>query len=115
VTDDAIDLFIDELLRHGGGLFRVGLVVLGIDLPLDLLAIDDDVLRVQVFDGHFHAVGVVLAKAGLRARQGRCATDGDGDGVCSVGVPMAMDRASSGATYFSFMNEPPIGKTCVVL
>ncbi len=102
VADDAIDLFINEFLRHGGGLFRVGLVVLGIDLPLDLFAADDDVLRVQIFDGHFHAVGVVLAEAGLRARQGRCATDGDGDGVRSVGGANGHGQGQQRSDVFQF-------------
>ena len=65
VADHAGDLGVAQLLGDGRALLRVGGVVFGRDLELDLLAADHDVLGVQVLDGHAHAVLVVLAVVGL--------------------------------------------------
>jgi hypothetical protein len=61
----------------GRALLRVGGVVFGLDLELDLLAADRDALRVQVLDGHADAVLVVLAVVRLRTGQRRHVTDLD--------------------------------------
>ena len=78
MPDHAGDFVVDELLRHDRALLGVGLVILGIELELDLLAIDRDTLRVGVIDGQAGAVFVVLAKVSLRARGRADVSDLDG-------------------------------------
>ena len=67
VADDAGDLGVDQLLRDDRALLRVGLVVFGDELELDLLAVDHDVLGVGIVDRQAGAVLVVLAQVRLRA------------------------------------------------
>jgi len=68
---------IHKLLRHGHAGLGVALVVLGHQLELQRLATHVDLARVQVLDGQAHAVVVVAAGEGVRARQGAAVADLD--------------------------------------
>jgi hypothetical protein len=67
VADDTGDLGVAQLLRSGGALLRIGRVIFGDQLELDLLAADRHALGVEVVDRHARAVLVVLAVVRLRA------------------------------------------------
>ena len=67
MPDHAGNFVVDELLRHDRALLGIGLIVLGIQLELDLLAIDRDALRVGVVDSQAGTILVVLAKVSLWA------------------------------------------------
>ena len=75
MTDDAVDLGIDQLLRGGSALLRIGRVVFLDQFELDLLAVDHRALGVELVDRHLGAVLVVLAVIGLRAGQRRREAD----------------------------------------
>lgn len=75
MADDRDDLLVDELLRDGGALLRIGLIVLGDELEPEHLAVDHHLLRVDVVDGEAHPVLVVLAEMGDRAGGRRHAAD----------------------------------------
>jgi hypothetical protein len=66
VTDHAVHLRVDQLLRHAGGLLRVARVVFGHQLERHLLTGDRGAARVEVFDCHARGVLGVLAKVGHR-------------------------------------------------
>jgi len=66
----------------------IGGVVFSGENELHMLATDDDVLLVQILDGHARAVLLVLAVVGLCAGDGADLADGDGD-------VLSLDRASA--------------------
>src|SRR6185503_8232534 len=71
------DLGVHELLGDGRAHLRVGLVVLAHHLERDGLAVDGDLLVVRLRDREGHAVLVVLAEVGDRARERPGVGDGD--------------------------------------
>ncbi|MPN17629.1 hypothetical protein SDC9_164984 [bioreactor metagenome] len=79
VADNAIDLFVNQLLGNDGALLRIGLVVFRDQLELDLGATDFETLSIQLLDGENGTALVVLAKVGLRAghRRDMAALDDD--------------------------------------
>jgi hypothetical protein len=66
----AVHFRVDELLRDERAHLRIGLVVLGHQLELDVLAADLRLLRIELVDRHLRAVLVVLAIVGLPAVRG---------------------------------------------
>ncbi len=78
VADHARHLQVAELLRDGRGLARVAGIVFRRDLEADLLAADDEVLRVEVVHRHAHAVFGVLADVRDAAGDGAGMADLDG-------------------------------------
>ena len=65
--DGARHLVVAQLLRSSRALLGIGRIVFGHDLEFHLLACDFHALGVEVFNGHAHAVFIVLAKVGLGA------------------------------------------------
>ena len=68
-TGHGSDFFIAQLLRCSGALLGICGVVFGDHFKFDLLAADGHTLGIQVLNRHAHAVDVVFAIVGLRARQ----------------------------------------------
>src|SRR4051812_5817750 len=66
---DAIDTGIDQLLRNGCSLLRVGLIVFRNKLELHGLAANPELAGIEVFNGKLRATLVVLAVICGRARQ----------------------------------------------
>ena len=66
MADHAVDLGVDQLLRNGRALFRIGAVIFQLQLELDRLAVDLEAFGVQFLDSHFGAVFIVLAKVSRR-------------------------------------------------
>jgi hypothetical protein len=77
VADHAVDLGIDQLLRHGRALFRIGAVIFRHQHPFHCFAVDLGAFGVQVVDRHFGRVLVVLAQVGGGARHGAHMADLD--------------------------------------
>ncbi len=77
MADDAVDLFVDELLRHHRGLLGVGLIVLSVVRPQHRFAVDLGVLGIEGLDREDHAVDRVLPIGGLRPGERPCGADGD--------------------------------------
>ena len=95
VTDHAVDLAVDQLLRHGGALLRIAGVVFGEQFELGGLVADLHALGIQVLDGHLGAEFVVLAQVGDRAAGGADVADLD-DERHRPGVRRAPARRRSG-------------------
>ena len=72
-----LDACVGELLRHVHALLGIALVVLGLQLEAQGVAAHLELLRVEFFDGEAHAVLVVLAGEGVRARQRTAHADFD--------------------------------------
>src|SRR5213075_115846 len=81
VADHTDDLRVDELLRDRGAHLRIGLVVLGDQRELRVLAVDLDAGGVGLLDGKARAVLVVLAEVRYPAGQGRDMADLDAAAV----------------------------------
>ncbi len=77
MADYAGDLGVDQLLGHGVAYLGIGLIVLGDQLELYLLAADGDPGRIGFVDGEARAVLVVLAEVGDAAGEGGDAADLD--------------------------------------
>ena len=75
MADDTGDLGVDQLLRDDGALLRVGLIVLGDELELDLGAGDFNALAVELVDRHARGILVVLAQVRLRTGERRHVAD----------------------------------------
>ena len=86
VADHAVDLGVDELLRGGSALLRVGAVVFGEQFELDLLATDRHALGVQIVDGHARTVLVVLAQVRDGAAGRRHVADLHDHVLCASGA-----------------------------
>ncbi len=71
MADDAVDLRIDQLLRHGRALLRIGGVVFGDELEARLAAADRHALGIQLVDGHAGTEFIVLAEVRVGAAE-RC-------------------------------------------
>ena len=109
MADHAVDLGVDQLLRHGGALLRIAGVVFGQQLELDLLAADRHALGVEFVDRHARAVLVVLAQVGDGAA-GR-ADVADLDDQSSPTRRRRPARAAAATIGFSLicMQIPPVG------
>ena len=62
MPDDARDLGVDQLLRHGRAHFRIGLIVFGDEGELHVLAVDLDAGGIGFLDREARAVLVVFAE-----------------------------------------------------
>ena len=80
VTDDTVDLGVDQLGGHRGALLRITSVVFRQQFDGHLLAADGDALGVQFLDGHARAVFVVLAEVGDGTARGTNVADLDHGG-----------------------------------
>ena len=71
VAHNASDFCVAKLLRNSRALLRISGIVFSCNFELDLLATDGEVLGIQIFNGHAHAIFVVLAIVGLATRHWR--------------------------------------------
>ena len=77
MADDAVDLGVDQLLRGGGALLRIGGVVFGEQFELDLLPPIVTPLALSLIDGHAGAVCCPLPRWAMRAAGGADVADLD--------------------------------------
>ena len=75
MADHTVDLGVDQLLRGGGALPRIGRVVFRHEFELDFLFADDDVPGIEFFDRQACAVFRILADMRDRPGGGRNVAD----------------------------------------
>ncbi len=101
MADDTDDTGVNQTLSHLRADFRVALIIFRDQFEFDLLAANRHAFGIQVFDGEFGAILVVLAQVGNGARHRRDLTDLDHG--FTAGICRGRCRRAAGRSLLVFV------------